>query len=298
MGDPGDIGVLCGSLWVSCRHPFTVTNTFLDPALSLCSQSHMPCQVPRLILPSDKGTVRLEPRKQAFTCAGWKQRKICHFKCNSALDLDFTKSGKKGNNLAGYFWLLLFPFSYLSCAKSDIGLPSFFQAIRLKSPSHITDNLERVDPEIEILHNKEICHLQLKKRRFIRLSSKFDYKSGQWSADFITVVRVHKPSSCPTDYTFCFSYRFLPRETCIVYEWMSLWDTISQVHNSQFLYRLTWTMIALFLFSWVWPYHVIWAFTRMPERHVLGHNAVQHHLHVIPHVGVPVLVDGQTGGRV
>ena len=47
------------------------------------------------------------------------------------------------------------------------------------------------------------------KRRFIRLSSKFYYKSGQWSADFITVVRVHKPSSCPTYYTFCFSYRFL-----------------------------------------------------------------------------------------
>ena len=54
-----------------------------------------------------------------------------------------------------------------------------------------------------------MCHLQLKKRRFIRLSSKFYYKSGQWSADFITVFRVHKPSSCPTDYTFCFSYRFL-----------------------------------------------------------------------------------------
>ena len=57
---------------------------------------------------------------------------------------------------------------------------------------------------LEILYNKEICHLQLKKRRFIRLSSKFYYKSGQWSADFIAVVRVHKPSSCPTDYTFCF----------------------------------------------------------------------------------------------
>ena len=42
------------------------------------------------------------------------------------------------------------------------------------------------------------------KRRFIGLSSKFHYKSGQWSADFITVVRVHEPSSCTTDYTFCF----------------------------------------------------------------------------------------------
>ena len=62
---------------------------------------------------------------------------------------------------------------------------------------------------LEILYNKEICHLQLKKRRFIRLSGKFYYKSGQRSADFITIAWVHKPSSCPTDYTFCFSYRFL-----------------------------------------------------------------------------------------
>ena len=41
----------------------------------------------------------------------------------------------------------------------------------------------------------------------MRLSRKSYYKSGQWSADFITVVRVHNPSSCHTDYTFCFSYR-------------------------------------------------------------------------------------------
>ena len=57
---------------------------------------------------------------------------------------------------------------------------------------------------LEILYNKEICHLQLKKCRLIRLPRKFYYKSGQWSTDLITVVRVHKPSSCPTDYTVCF----------------------------------------------------------------------------------------------
>ena len=33
--------------------------------------------------------------------------------------------------------------------------------------------------KVEILYNKEICNLQLKKRRFICLSSKFYYKSGQ-----------------------------------------------------------------------------------------------------------------------
>ena len=32
---------------------------------------------------------------------------------------------------------------------------------------------------LEILYNKEICNLQLKKRRFIGLSSKFYNKSGQ-----------------------------------------------------------------------------------------------------------------------
>ena len=41
--------------------------TFLLPALSLCSHSHTPCQVPRFSFPSDTGTVKLEPRKQAFT---------------------------------------------------------------------------------------------------------------------------------------------------------------------------------------------------------------------------------------
>ncbi len=44
--------------------------TFLDPARSLCSQSQIPCQVPKLSFPSDTGTVRLDPRKHAFTCAG------------------------------------------------------------------------------------------------------------------------------------------------------------------------------------------------------------------------------------
>ena len=33
--------------------------------------------------------------------------------------------------------------------------------------------------DLEILYNKEMCHLQLKKRRFVRLPSKFYYKSGQ-----------------------------------------------------------------------------------------------------------------------
>ena len=75
--------------------------------------------------------------------------------------------------------------------------------------------------KLEIQYNKEICHLQLKKRRFIRLSSKFYYKPGQWSADFITVVRVHEPSSCPTDYTFSFSYRFLAK-TNQIYNFQSL----------------------------------------------------------------------------
>merc|ERR1711963_1065939 len=66
MVSAGESGVLSGSF----KHPLTVIKTFLDPALSLCSHSHTPCQVPRFSFPSETGTVRLEPRKQAFTWAG------------------------------------------------------------------------------------------------------------------------------------------------------------------------------------------------------------------------------------
>jgi len=66
MGELGDNGVLSGSR----RAPLTVTRIFRDPARSRCSHSQTPCQVPRFSLPSETGTVRLEPRKQAFTWAG------------------------------------------------------------------------------------------------------------------------------------------------------------------------------------------------------------------------------------
>jgi len=66
MGELGDKGVLSGSF----KQPLIVTRTFLEPARSLCSHSQTPCQVPRFSLPSDTGTVRLDPRKQAFTWAG------------------------------------------------------------------------------------------------------------------------------------------------------------------------------------------------------------------------------------
>ena len=45
-------------------------------------------------------------------------------------------------------------------------------------------------------------------------------------------------------------------------------------------------------------YHVIRSLARMPEWDVLWDDPVEHHLHVVPHVRVPVLVDGETGGRV
>lgn len=66
MGELGDNGVLSGSL----RAPLTVTRIFLDPARSRCSHSQTPCQVPRFSLPSETGTVKLDPKKHAFTCAG------------------------------------------------------------------------------------------------------------------------------------------------------------------------------------------------------------------------------------
>ena len=36
----------------------------------------------------------------------------------------------------------------------------------------------------------------------------------------------------------------------------------------------------------------------MSEWNVFWHDPVEHHLHVVPDVGVPVLVDGETGRRV
>jgi len=41
--------------------------------------------------------------------------------------------------------------------------------------------------------------------------------------------------------------------------------------------------------------HVIRSFARVPERHVLWHDSVEHHFHVVSHVRVPILVDGQAG---
>ncbi len=67
MGELGDMGVVRSR---SRMAPLTVTSTFREPARSRCSHSQTPCQVPRFSLPSDTGTVRLEPMKHAFTCAG------------------------------------------------------------------------------------------------------------------------------------------------------------------------------------------------------------------------------------
>lgn len=50
--------------------------TFLEPAWSRCSHSQIPCHVPRFSFPSVIGIVRADPRKQAFTCAGWNQEQI------------------------------------------------------------------------------------------------------------------------------------------------------------------------------------------------------------------------------
>ena len=44
--------------------------------------------------------------------------------------------------------------------------------------------------------------------------------------------------------------------------------------------------------------HVVRAFTAVLEGDGLRDQPVQHHLHVVPHVWVPVLVDGERGGCV
>jgi len=68
----GDTG-LSGLRLESLRQPLTVITTLRDPAWSRCSQSQMPCQVPRFSFPSVMGIVSEEPRKQAFTWAGWNK---------------------------------------------------------------------------------------------------------------------------------------------------------------------------------------------------------------------------------
>ena len=45
-------------------------------------------------------------------------------------------------------------------------------------------------------------------------------------------------------------------------------------------------------------YHVIWPLAGVSEWKIFGYDSVEHHLHVVPHVRVPVLVDGQGGARV
>ena len=90
MGELGDNGVLSGSR----RAPLTVTRIFRDPARSRCSHSQTPCQVPRFSLPSETGTVRLEPRKQAFTWAGCKQM---HMNTNQyILNIEFSNTMSSG----------------------------------------------------------------------------------------------------------------------------------------------------------------------------------------------------------
>lgn len=54
----------------SLKQPLIVTTTFLDPARFLCSQSQIPCQVPRLSFPSVIGTERPAPNRMALICAG------------------------------------------------------------------------------------------------------------------------------------------------------------------------------------------------------------------------------------
>ena len=44
--------------------------------------------------------------------------------------------------------------------------------------------------------------------------------------------------------------------------------------------------------------HVIWSLAGVPERRVFWHKSVEHHLHVVADVRVPILVDGQARRRV
>ena len=103
MGLAGDWGVRIWSLMT----PLTVTRTLRGPARSLkmsrdvhyypqlnipdlCSQSHTPCQVPRVTRPSQMGRVRLDPRRQALAWAGMSSgpSQLCFHGMDSGTSLD------------------------------------------------------------------------------------------------------------------------------------------------------------------------------------------------------------------
>ena len=75
--------------------------------------------------------------------------------------------------------LLLLVVAFLS-RDSYFG-PRFFTGdlsdLNARMRDQVTSYIEKY--ELEIQYNKEICPLQLNKRSFRRLSSKFYYKSGQ-----------------------------------------------------------------------------------------------------------------------
>lgn len=55
--------------------PWRVTTILLDPAWFLCSQSQIPCQVPRFNLPFVIGIVTLGPTRAVFACPA-RQKKL------------------------------------------------------------------------------------------------------------------------------------------------------------------------------------------------------------------------------
>ena len=61
------------------------------------------------------------------------------------------------------------------------------------------------------------------------------------------------------------------------------------------IYQIIFNKIIDLVVQFLKLYHVIRSFARVPERHVLWHNSVEHHFHVVSHVRVPILVDGQAG---
>jgi hypothetical protein len=61
---------------------------------------------------------------------------------------------------------------------------------------------------------------------------------------------------------------------------------------------LMFTMTSTCIINYLRTHHVVWSLAGVSERHVLRDNSVEHHLHVVSDVGVPVLVDGEAGGGV
>ena len=138
--------------------PLTVTRTFLGPALSLCSQSQTPCQVPRVTRPSQIGSVRLEPRRQALAWAGM----------SSGPSQECLNGIVSGTNLQVEAWLL---HSYFKCDYCEHKVNKFADLIQHRQ---VTRHTWQRQWKYFFLFRQKLCCMH-------RSSAELNYWNIEWN---------------------------------------------------------------------------------------------------------------------